>query len=146
MQVSIMCFNPDLFDPTPVHLTGNTTSGSTTTSITYDGHIETGVIFTLNVDRTLTDFTLYHTLPSGEIRSMDFSGALASGDVLTISTVLGSKGVTLVRSGISSSMLWAVSPQSSWMALVRGVNQFRVYAEGAAVPYTLDYTKKYGAL
>lgn len=146
MQVSIMCFNPDFFDPTPVHLTGDTTSGSTTTPIVYDGHIETGVIFTLNVDRTLTEFTLYHTLPSGEIRSMDFSGDLASGDVLTISTVRGSKSVTLVRSGISSSMLWAIPPQSTWMSLVRGVNQFRAYATGAAIPYTLDYTKKYGAL
>lgn len=146
MQVSIMCYNPDLFDPTPVQLTGDTVSDSTTTPITYDGHIETGVVFVLNVDRTLTDFTLYYTLPSGEIRSMDFSGALESGDTLTISTVPRSKSVTLVRSGISSSMLWAISPQSTWMTLERGVNEFRAYATGAAIPYTLDYTKKYGAL
>lgn len=146
MNVSIMCYAPDFFDPTVVHLTGNTTSGDTATPITYDGQIETGVVFTLNVDRTLTEFTLYHTPPGGEIRSLDFAGSLASGDTLTISTVPGSKGVTLVRSGITSSMLWAISPQSTWLSLERGVNQFRAYATGAAIPYTLDYTKKYGAL
>lgn len=146
MDISIMCYSPDFFDPTVVSLAGNTASGSTTTPIVYSGHIETGVVFTLNVNRTLTEFTLYHTPPNDAVRSLDFAGSLASGDVLVISTVPGSKGVTLTRSGIVSSMLWAVSPQSDWMRLEPGTNEFRAYATGAAIPYTLEYTKKYGAL
>ncbi len=146
MDISIMCYAPDFFDPTVVHLTGNTTSGGTITPIVYDGHLETGVVFTLNVNRTLTEFTLYQISPNEDISTLEFAGALASGDVLVISTVPGSKGVTLTRSGVISSMLWAVSPLSTWLSLERGSNGFRAYATGAAIPYTLDYTKKYGAL
>lgn len=147
MDISIMCFDPDFYDPNPVHLTtGSTTSGATTTVIPYAGSVDTGIVFTLNVNRTLSGFTLYHTPPNDSVRSLDFSGSLVSGDVLVISTVPGSKGVTLTRSGVQSSMLWAVSPQSNWLALEQGSNEFRAYATGAAIPYTLDYTTKYGAL
>jgi len=141
-----MCYSPDFFDPTMVHVTGNTTSTTTTTTISNGGLIETGMVFTLNVNRTLTEFTIYNTPPNDTIRSLDFSGSLAAGDVLVISTIPGSKGVTLTRSGVTSSMLWAVSPQSNWLTLEPGDNEFRVYASGAAIPWTLDYTKKYGAL
>jgi hypothetical protein len=146
MDISILCFDPDFFDPTPIHLTGSTVSGSTNTAISYGGTIETGVVFTLNVNRTLEEFTLYHTPPNDSVRSLDFSGPLVSGDVLVISTVPGNKGVTLTRSGVQSSMLWAISPQSNWIAFEPGANEFRAYATGAAVPYTLDYVTKYGGL
>lgn len=146
MNVSIMCYSPDFFDPTAENVSGNTTSTSTTTTISNDGFIETGFVFTLNVDRTLTEFTLYNTPPNDTVRSLDFSGSLAAGDVLVISTIPGSKGVTLTRSGVVSSMLWAISPQSSWLSLEPGDNEFRAYATGAAIPWTIQYTKKYGAL
>lgn len=146
VDISIMCYAPDFYDPTVVNVPSNTTSGTTMTYITYDGHIDTGMVFTLNVNRTLTEFTLYNTPPNGDVLSLEFAGALASGDVLVISTVPGSKGVTLTRSGVISSMLWAVSPQSNWLKLERGINAFRAYAAGAAIPYTIDYTNKYGAL
>jgi hypothetical protein len=146
MDISIMCYSPDFFDPTPEIVTGNTTSTSTTTVISNDGFIETGMVFTLNVNRTLTEFTLYNTPPNDTVRSLDFSGSLAAGDVLVISTIPGSKGVTLTRSGVVSSMLWAISPQSNWLSLEPGDNEFRAYASGAAIPWTLEFTKKYGAL
>lgn len=146
VDISIMCYAPDFYDPTVVNLSSNTTSGTTMTYVDYEGHLETGMVFTLNVNRTLTEFTLYNTPPNGEVVSLEFAGALESGDILVISTVPGSKGVTLTRSGVISSMLWAVSPQSTWLTLERGINAFRAYATGAAIPYTIDYTKKYGAL
>lgn len=146
MDVSIMCYAPDFLDSTAVQVTGNTTSGGTITPIVYAGHMDTGFVFTLNVNRTLSAFTLYHISPNDDITTLDFAGALASGDTLVISTVPGSKGVTLTRSGVISSMLWAVSPQSTWLSLQRGANGFRAYASGAGIPYTLVYTKKYGAL
>jgi hypothetical protein len=146
VDISIMCFDPDFYDPTPTLLTGNTTADSTETIEEYDGEIETGFVFTLNVNRTLSEFTIYHNLPNDTTRTLDFSSPLESGDVLVISTVSGNKGATLVRSGVTSSVLYAISPQSNWIDLEPGDNGLRVYAEGAAIPYTIEYSTKYGGL
>lgn len=146
VDISIICYDPDFYDPVPQHLSGNSTAGTAKTVVHYDGEVETGIVFKLNVNRTLTDFTIYHTLPSGELKQLDFSGSLVSGDVLTISTVTGDKGATLIHTGTSSSVLYAISPQSHWLELVPGDNLLRVYASGAGVPYTIDYTTRYGGL
>lgn len=146
MDVSVMCFDPDFWVPSTSSFSGSSTSSSTDTNVQYDGTTDTGIVFTLNVDRTLTDFTIYHLPPDGELRQLDFSGSLVSGDVLTISTVKGNKGATLVHTGTSSSVLYAISPQSNWIEWQRGVNKFRVYAPGAGVPYTVEYVPKYGGL
>jgi hypothetical protein len=146
VDVSILCFDPDFYDATPVVVAGNTTSTTTETTITYDGTVETGIIFTLNVNRTLDEFTIYHTPPDDQLRMLDFAAPLVSGDVLTISTVPGSKGATLTHLGSNSSILYGVSPQSKWIELMPGDNKIRVYATGAAVPYTIEYTDKYGGL
>lgn len=146
VDVSIMCFDPDFYDPTPTLLPGNTTAGSTETVVTYDGEIETGFVFTLNVNRALSEFTIYHDPPNDTMRTLDFSASLVSGDVLVISTINGNKGATLTRSGVTSSVLYAISPQSNWLALEPGDNGLRVYAEGAAIPYTIEYSTKYGGL
>jgi len=146
MDISLMCYDPDLIDPVGVHLTGNSTSSTAQTLVQYDGEVSTGIVFTLNVNRSLTDFTIYHTPPSGELYQLDFSGPLVAGDVLTISTVKGDKGVTLIHSGTSSSVLYYVSPQSKWIEFEPGDNEIRVYAAGAGVPYTIDYITRYGGL
>lgn len=146
MDVSLICYDPDFLAPVPVSLSGTSVSSTTDTIIPYAGSVDTGIIFTLNVNRTLTDFTIYHTPPDGELRQLDFSGSLVSGDVLTISTVTGNKGATLLHTGTSSSVLYAVSPQSNWIEFQKGDNDFRVYAPGAGVPYTIEYVTKYGGL
>lgn len=146
VDISIICFDPDFIDPTSVELSGSTTSGSAEMLIEYDGTVDTGMIFTLNVDRAVDEFTLYHRTPSDETRILDFSSSLVAGDVLTISTVAGSKGATLVRSGTSSSVLYAISPPSSWTELEYGDNHIRVYAEGAGIPFEIEYVTRYGGL
>lgn len=146
VDISIICYDPDFYDPVPVDLSGLSVSSTTDTLIPYDGTVETGIVFTLNVNRTLTDFTIYHTPPNGDLRSLDFSGSLVAGDLLTISTVTGDKGVTLIHTGTSSSVLYAISPQSNWIELQPGINRFHVYATGAGVPYTVEYTTRYGGL
>lgn len=146
MNISVICYEPDFVVPELVHLTGSSVSSSTNTLIEYAGSVETGIVLTLNVNRTLTDFTIYHTPPGDELRQLDFSGPLVSGDVLTISTVTGDKGATLIHSGTSSSVLYAISPQSNWIEFAPGDNFFRVYAPGAGVPYTIDYVTRYGGL
>lgn len=146
VDISIICFDPDFYDPTPVQTTGNTVSSTSEIEITYDGSVETGIVFQLLVNRAMTDFTIYHRDPSGALRQLDFAGTLQAGDVLTISTVQGDKYARLLRGGVQSSFLYAVSPQSSWLELQPGDNFIRVYATGAGVPFTIDHIKKYGGL
>lgn len=146
VDISIICYDPDFYDPVVKHLSGSSTSSTVATLVQYDGEAETGIVFTLNVNRTLNDFTIYHTAPDGELHQLDFSGSLVSGDVLTISTVAGDKGATLIHAGTSSSVLYAISPQSKWIEMAPGDNHIAVYAVGAGVPYTIDYVTKYGGL
>jgi hypothetical protein len=146
VDITLLCFDPDFYDSVPVVLSGSTVSTTTDTLITYPGTVETGILFTLNVDRTLSEFTIYHRAPDGITRSLDFSGSLAAGNVLKISTIVGAKGATKTVTGVESSVLYGVSPQSNWIELQPGENHIRVYAVGAAIPYTITYTKRYGGL
>lgn len=144
--ISIMCFNPDFYDPTPVTISGSTVADATNTAVEYAGEVESGITLTLNVDRSLSEFTVYSYGEDNVIRSMVFTADLIAGDVVTIVTTPGAKSVTLTRSGTTASALYSVSPYSSWIYFYPGTNQFRVYAEGAAIPYTVVYTTKYGGL
>ncbi len=146
LDISLMCFDPDFLALTSTTVTGNTTSSSTVQTVNYPGEVEAGIKFQLNVNRTLTEFTIYNTTPDGEIQSLDFAASLVSGDVVKISTVTGDKGATLTRSGVESSILYGVSPQSKWIELVTGANQLRIYATGAAIPWSIDYKSRYGGL
>jgi len=146
VDVSLMCFDPDFVDPDLVTVSANTTAGSTEVTVDYVGTVDTGIVFKLNVNRSLSEFTIYHQAADGSLRTMDFAASLISGDVVTISTIPGSKFATLTRDAVDSSILYAVSPHASWIALMTGVNQLRVYATGAAIPYTIDYMNRYGGL
>lgn len=146
MNVSILCFDPDFVNMTPIVFSGNSTALTTESNIAYGGSSEAGFVFVLNVNRSLSEFTFYHRPPDGTIRSMEFAGSLLSGDVLTISTIPGSKYATLNRSGSVTSVVNNISPQSSWTELFKGDNHIRVYAEGAAIPYTITYNTRYGGL
>lgn len=146
MVVSIICFEPDFLDTVPGHFDGTSVSSDSMSIISYPGTSETGTIVTLNVNRSMSDFTIYHQPPNDNLRQLDFSASLLSGDVLTISSVKGDKGIILNRGGTESSLLYGMSPQSSWIELMPGVNHIRLYATGAGVPYTIDYTTRYGAL
>jgi hypothetical protein len=146
VDVSIMCFDPDFLEPTEVALSGTSTSGTTALGINYTGTVESGIEFKLNVNRTMSEFTIYHQLPDGTIRTMDFQAPVISGDVVTINTVPGSKVATLTRGSTLTSILYGISPQSNWLQLEPGANAIRVYAEGASIPYTITYTRRYGGL
>jgi hypothetical protein len=146
VAVSVMCFDPDFIDPTEVSLSGDTVSDTTETLISYPGTVETGIDLVVNVDRVETDLTIYHRKPDGSIVTLEFAADLIAGDTVEISTVPGAKGAWLTRSGTKSSLLYGISPQSNWIALEPGDNYIRVYTTGAAIPYVLDYTVKYGAL
>jgi hypothetical protein len=141
VTVSIICFDPDFYDPAPENVPGNTTSTVDTALVEYDGSVETGFVFTLTVNRALTAFSIYLN-----DQQLDFNGALQNLDILTISTIQGNKYVRLSRAGVETSFLYGVTPQSAWPEFQPGDNHLRVYAVGAAVPFNIVFTKKYGGL
>lgn len=146
IDISVTCFNPDFYETTPIIFSSTTTSTAVEELIEYEGTVETGIVFSLNVNRTMTAFTIYHRPPDGTLRQLDFVAALQAGDVIRITTIPGSKKVLLTRAGTESSILYGMSPQANWVELEPGDNYIRVYAEGAAVPFTIEYTNKYGGL
>lgn len=146
VDISILNFDPDFLNVSPSTFSGSTVSTSATTVVDYDGDIETGFVFTLSVNRTLTEFTVYNTGEDGIVRSLDVQASLVSGDTVVISTVSGNKYVTLTRLGVTSSLLYSMSTQSDWLELNPGENHFRAYATGAAIPYSVAYTERYGGL
>jgi len=144
--ISLICYDPDFVVLDAIEIEGETVSTSTETLIVYDGTVETGVIITLLVDRTITAFTIYMRGSDNVTRTLDFAGALQADDVLVFNTIPGSKGISLTRSAVTTSFLHGMSPQSSWLELMPGNNYFRFFDEGAAIPYTLEYTPRYGGL
>lgn len=146
VDISVMCFDPDFYDPIGVIFEGMTVSDQTEAVLAYKGTVETGVVLTLRPDRAIDEFTIYHRPPDESLRTIDFSYPLVAGDVLVITSVLGSKSVKLTRAGTESSVLFAISPQSGWLELQPGNNNLRVYATGAPVPFSIDYITKYGGL
>lgn len=146
VDISIMCFDPDFYELTPVVFDGMTTDSLTETPINYIGTVETGILFKLFPQRTFSQFTIYHNPPDGTLRVLDFVETLSPNDVLTISTVVGNKYVTRLRAGVEASKIYALSPQSNWIELLPGENNIRVYAEGLPIPFSIEYTTKYGGL
>lgn len=146
VEVSVMCYQPDFIDGRIVSLSGHTVSDSTNTVIDYPGNIESGVVVTLNINRTVGELSIYNSDEGGGQQQLDFSGSLLNGDSLVISSLRGAKGITLTRASVSSSYLYGRSPQSSWIELVEGLNQFRIHADGDPIPYTVEYVVRYGGL
>lgn len=147
MNISVFCGRPDFYEITPELVPGFTTDGDVPMVIDYAGSIETGIKFTLSVDRAMDSFSIFHLPPSEDIQALDFDNVpLLAGDVVEISTVRRAKGATLLRAGTTSSVLYGISPQSKWIELMPGPNEVRVYSEGAAVPFVIEYLNRYGGL
>lgn len=146
VDISVMCYQPDFTDPRIVQVDGFTVDDTDSIVLDYPGTVETGTVLTLNLNRALTDFTIYNVDEGGNIFQLDFTGDLEDNDILVVSSLKGAKGITLTRTGISSSYLYGRSAQSDWIELDGGLNNFRVYAAGDPIPYVLEYVVRYGGL
>lgn len=146
VSISIMCYDPDFIDQVPVTVTGMTTADTTPTHIDYEGTSETGFVATVNVNRSVSEITMYYTDANSNTWTMDFAYALLAGDVLTISTVPGDKYADLLRAGTTSSVLYGIPVQSAWPQFAPGDNWLRFSASGAGIPASVVYTKRFGAL
>lgn len=146
MDASIICFSPDFLALAPTTVSGSTVEDTTATTVAYSGTSDTGIVLMLNVDRTLTEFTIYNVTPTGSVESIDVETSFAAGDIVTVNTNVGSRGITLVRAGVTSQPLQAIQFPTSWITLTKGDNDIRVHAVGAAIPYSLEYTTRYRGL
>lgn len=144
--ISIINFDPDFYTPDTLSLHKSSTATTTEQQLQYNGTVETGFVFTFQINRPLSAFSIYARHGDTVPGSLDFIGELMDGDILKISTVQGNKYAILTRAGVSQSFLYGVSPYSNWLELFPGRNFIRVYAEGAPIPYVIEYTEKFGGL
>jgi hypothetical protein len=150
--ISVLCFDPDFYSETELTLNGLSVSTTSTanTSLAYNGDVDTGFLFTINANASTNSFTISNTdaLGSGKVMSFsDTTGLLLSGDIIKVSTVPGNKYVTRTRSGVETSILWALSRTSDWIKLYPGTNLIRVRtATTVNHPYSIKYTNKIGGL
>jgi hypothetical protein len=151
VDISVICYDPDFYAPAPVVLSGNTSADTNVTTISYDGSSDAGVLFSLNVNTTIAagaGFSIYNTQPDGTIQTISVPNlpTLINADVLAVSTIPGSKSITITRAGTTYSLLSYMDPASSWISLTQGDNDFRAFYDGSPIPFTLAYTSKYGAI
>jgi hypothetical protein len=147
VDISILCYDPDFYAPAANVLSANTTSATDQQAIEYAGTSDAGLIFVLAVNRTFTDFALYNTQPDGTVQKYSVTGSFVSGDIVTLNSIPGKKALTLTRGSITSSVLFYGADSSNvWPVLRRGENNIRAFASGSAIPYTVTYTPKFGAI
>lgn len=149
MVISILCFDPDFIDVETVELhTQFHTTDTTPQEIEVDGTVSTGLTsLTFTANKSLSEFTIYHTTPAGLLRTMLVSAPLILDDVVNICTIRGQKSITMTRASVTTSLLWALSPQSTWVELEPGINQFYLNADVTdGVPVLVDYNNRYGGL
>lgn len=147
VDISIICYDPNLYSPTPITVSDHTQSDRLTTkSINYQGNIEAGFIFTLHVNRNLSSLTLKNTTPDSIDQNIDLTGAFISGDEIVINTIPGQKAITLTRAGVTTSILYYMTSVPIWPTLKKGINQIGAYASGTGINYDLLYTPKFGGI
>jgi hypothetical protein len=149
--ITLLCFEPDFIALQPVSFDGMTSaSQDQAIYVDYEGSIETGILLKLRVNRELKGFEIHQIADDDTLRILEFAKSpLIAGDILELSTISGAKRASLYRGGYSAnrvSVLYGVQTSSNWINLYPGANYIRVYAEGAPVPFTIEYTNKYGGL
>lgn len=151
VDISIMCFDPDFVDPVQVVTTGITSVDASPTYFLYDGTVETGFAATISVHAAISEFSLIYKDGLNQLWNMDFAIPLLAGDFVRVVTTPGSKEATLIRAGVYSSILYAVSPQSTWAEFAPGDNHLQLYVSGDVVTggslsATVAYNKRFGEL
>ena len=106
--------------------------------VTYDGDDEVGVRMTIFALGPASNITIFNSITremmkidTSKIESITGQG-LITGDELTICTVKGNKGVTLLREGKTYNVLNCLGKNVDWFQLSKGDNVFAYSAETGA--------------
>jgi len=143
---SLIAYDPDFIEAESTTFTGAATSVPTEFGLNYEGSVETGFKFRLNVTRNISEFKITHRSSDDFVGSFEYADTLLAGDVVEISTVSGNKYVTLTRNGSEQPKLYAMSPYSNWINVFPGLNYLGLVIEGGGMPYTIEYNNRYGGL
>lgn len=146
VNISIICYDPDFYAPASVIVSGNTVASTALQAISYAGSSPAGIIFTLNVNRDIPGFKLYNTQPDGTLQIFDYEGTILNGDTVIITSIPLKKSAMITRNQQTFSGLYYVQAPSDWINLENGINDFRCFVTGAAIPYTIEYLAKYGGI
>ena len=106
------------------------------------GHVSTGMTIQFRALGELTNPQLFN-VRTRELMKINYS--MVAGDVITVTTDYGSKGVELFRSGVTSNIYRYMDVDSSFMQLDIGDNVFRYGADTGLLnlEVTLFYDQKY---
>lgn len=161
-QISIICPNPywksitetdvdfdsitDLFEfPFAIESAGVPFSDLASVTVTYfnAGDVATGGIITFTALANGVKNPVFYNRTNGTFFGLTYT--MQSGDVITINTQQGEKGVTLLRGGVKTSIVNSRSTGSAWLVFDPGENEISYGAdEGAtALRVTLQSVQKF---
>jgi hypothetical protein len=144
INISLICFDPDLYAPDVTVLQSTSDPNGDLTMIDYPGTSDTGITLDITVPVVSGEVRIVNTRPDAVTQIFRVAGNFTVGDQLTIDTNPGSKKVRIKRAGVDMSGLYLLDKTSNWISLQEGVNQFAVFFNGAPTPYTVRYIVKYG--
>jgi len=103
--------------------------------ITYSGDSEVGITMYIDAIGEVRHLTIYNVktrerfiIDTDKLARLTGKGMIA-GDSIIVSTVTGNKSVTLLRNGVYTNILNAISRDSDWFRLSKGDNIFAFEAE-----------------
>lgn len=106
-------------------------------AITYEGEYDIGLTITMHCKGVVVDPIIYSNRQHGEFLLMtdklpdvlpDSPAKFLKGDIVTITTVPGSKSITLLRDGKAYNILHILKAGSTWPMLKNGANEFVIDA------------------
>lgn len=117
-------------------------------TVYYNGDSEVGIAIDIYAMGDAGDISIYNTgtrefmkISNDKISSITGSGIIA-GDRITISTVRGNKGITLLRNGIYTNILNALDRDSDWLQLAKGTNVFAYTSTQGALDLQFKITNR----
>lgn len=122
--------------------------------VNYVGDVDTGMVITIHTLGDASNFTIYN-VDTGESMAINtdkvktITGvAFHSGDDIEISTYKGNKYIRLLRNGIYTNIISAMSKGSDWFQLSVGDNIFDYQAEEGAenLMIMFSYRNAYGGI
>lgn len=107
-------------------------------NIIYEGDVEIGITITIHAVGSASGITIYNintreqmSINSTKLEQLTGSD-IVNGDDIIISTVQGSKSITLTRKGATTNILNCLDKNSDWFVLSKGDNIFAYTAEEGA--------------
>jgi hypothetical protein len=122
-QITLDCLSPYFTGKTFVHPTpGSLSGGVTSFTVPNDGDAPAGFICNVTINDTQP---LFRFFTWDESEWIHITYPFLAGDTIQINTIMGQREVTMTRSGNKVNMLQFLSPNTSWLQLDPGPNQFK---------------------